>query len=229
MDAMAQKMFTAYKKQKAAQHKPPVVPAVAAKPKAAAAAVASPKLAPEEAKPPTGAASDHSHLKVFEPPSIKKPAALAGKSDADLDKMAASMMKHMDGGSKSKKASLHVRTQQLWSAQEDVDANAQAAKDAKLLKSLNSGHHSLVKASKNGHHTVSFDMKALLGKKDCDKKDRNKKGCKKQSVDQLAQQMMKKLDKSNGKLGKVKAVTVASAMALPPDIAAAVNKLKKSN
>ena len=61
-----------------------------------------------------------------------------------------------------------------------------------LLKSLNSGHHSLVKASKNGHHTVSFDMKALLGKKDCDKKD--KKGCKKQSVDQLAQQMMKKLD-----------------------------------
>jgi hypothetical protein len=228
MDAMAQKMFTAYQKKKQAGKHVVKPPGKKASPKP------PPKLAPEEAKPPPKADSD-TGLAKFEPPPIKRPAALEGKSDADLDAMAESMMKKMSkGGPKGAKAkptaamAVHARMQQLWSASEDVDENAEAAKDAKLLKKINAPTRSLVKDT-GRHHTVAFNMKALLGgqEKDCDKKH-GKKPCKKKSVDQLAQEMMKKLDEKHGKLGKVKAVTVAGAMGLPPDIAASISKLKKS-
>ncbi len=92
-----------------------------------------------------------------------------------------------------------------------------------------------------GHHTVEFDLSAVLGKKALGKKGKAK------SLDELvrlcsctrcrarartvacaqADEMMKNLDEGKGTRKHKHESSSGAAMALPPDIAAAVAKLKK--
>ena len=72
-----------------------------------------------------------------------------------------------------------------------------------------------VKASKAGHHTVAFDLSAVVGKKA-------------KNLDELANEMMMNLDKGKGVGAHKHKAHTGGASALPPDIAAAVAKLKGS-
>lgn len=154
---------------------------------------------------------------------VPKPAAIAGKSDGDLDAEAAAMMSHLkQTADKASKASRTASAfEQLWSAQADTNANAEAAADDKLVADLDKPDLDPIKASKAGHHTVEFDLSAVLGKKALGKKGKAK------SLDELADEMMKNLDEGKGTRKHKHESSSGAAMALPPDIAAAVAKLKK--